>query len=91
MKKVCFLFIVGLVACFSIKAQVINPFGKALVPDMIADASIVDLYGTFYCYATTDGYDQGLKTSGPPVVWKSKDFLHWSFNGTYFPSAQDQL
>ncbi|MBP3714071.1 MAG: family 43 glycosylhydrolase [Phocaeicola sp.] len=91
MKKVYILFIVGLVICFSIKAQVVNPFGKALVPDMIADASIVEIDGTFYCYATTDGYDQGLKTSGPPVVWKSKDFLHWSFNGTYFPSAKDQL
>ena len=67
-----------------------NPFGNALVPDMIADASIQEINGTFYCYATTDGYDQGLKTSGPPVVWKSKDFVHWSFSGFYFPSAVGQ-
>ena len=55
---------------------------------MIADASIEKIGDTFYCYATTDGYGHGLDTSGPPVVWKSKDFLHWSFDGTYFPSAE---
>ena len=70
-----------------VKAQHNNPFGNALIPDMIADASIQEINGVFYCYATTDGYGQGLKTSGPPVVWKSKDFVHWSFDGTYFPSA----
>lgn len=64
-----------------------NPFGNALIPDMIADASIQEINGIFYCYATTDGYGRGLETSGPPVVWKSKDFVHWSFDGTYFPSA----
>lgn len=64
-----------------------NPFGNALIPDMIADASIQEIDGTFYCYATTDGYGRGLETSGPPVVWKSKDFVHWNFDGTYFPSA----
>ncbi|MCH5686319.1 hypothetical protein LWM68_19890 [Niabella sp. W65] len=64
-----------------------NPFGHALVPDMIADASIQVINGSFYCYATTDGYDNGLKTSGPPVVWKSEDFVNWSFSGCLFPSA----
>jgi len=83
---ICFL----LIALFSVNAQEQNPFGNALVPDMIADASIQEINGTFYCYATTDGYDQGLKTSGPPVVWKSKDFVHWSFSGFYFPSAVGQ-
>ena len=67
-----------------------NPFGHALVPDMIADASIQLIGDTFYCYATTDGYGRGLETSGPPVVWKSKDFVHWSFEGTYFPSASTE-
>ena len=67
-----------------------NPFGNALVPDMIADASIELIGDTFYCYATTDGYGRGLDTSGPPVVWKSKDFVHWNFNGTYFPSAENE-
>jgi len=69
------------------KAQPANPFGNPLIPDMIADASIQEINGTFYCYATTDGYDQHLRTSGPPVVWKSKDFVNWSFSGFYFPSA----
>ena len=64
-----------------------NPFGNPLIPDMIADASIQEINGTFYCYATTDGYDRGLETSGPPVIWKSKDFVNWSFSGNYFPSA----
>lgn len=68
-----------------------NPFGKALIPDMVADASIQMIDGVFYCYATTDGYDNGLKTSGPPVVWTSKDFVHWSFKGYLFPSALGQL
>jgi len=63
-------------------------FGNALVPDMIADASIELIGDTYYCYATTDGYGRGLDTSGPPVVWKSKDFVHWSFEGTYFPQAE---
>lgn len=82
----CFL----LLFVFAVKAQTNNPFGNPLIPDMVADASIEEINGTFYCYATTDGYDQGLKTSGPPVVWKSKDFVHWSFSGFYFPSAVGQ-
>jgi hypothetical protein len=57
---------------------------------MIADASIQKIGHWFYCYATTDGYGRGLETSGPPVVWKSKDFVQWSFDGIYFPSAADQ-
>ena len=60
---------------------------KCFGSDMIADASIQEIDGMFYCYATTDGYGRGLETSGPPVVWKSRDFVHWSFDGTYFPSA----
>ena len=71
-------------------AQVANPFGRALVPDMIADASIELVGDTFYCYATTDGYGRGLDTSGPPVVWKSRDFVHWSFEGVCFPSADGE-
>jgi beta-xylosidase len=61
-----------------------NPFGQALIPDLVADPSIVDLDGTFYCYATTDGAGAGLATSGTPVVWKSRDFLNWSFCGSSF-------
>lgn len=59
-------------------------FPQALIPDLIADPSVVEVDGTFYCYATTDGYGQGLSTSGPPVVWKSRDFVNWRFNGTLF-------
>lgn len=62
-----------------------NDFGNALIPDLLADPSIVDIDGTFYCYATTDGEGKHLSTSGLPVVWKSKDFLNWSFQGSIFP------
>ncbi|MDP4278291.1 MAG: family 43 glycosylhydrolase [Bacteroidota bacterium] len=87
-----FIFLTGaLLLCPSMLKAQVNPFGNPLIPDMIADASIQEIAGTFYCYATTDGYDQGLKTSGPPVVWKSKDFVHWYFSGFYFPSAVGQL
>jgi len=62
-----------------------NVFGHALVPDMNADASIQEIKGVFYCNSTTDGMGQGLRTAGAPVVWKSKDFVHWSFQGRLFP------
>lgn len=89
MKKTWLLFVWN--CCWLVAgAQVVNPFGRALVPDMIADASIQLVDYTFYCYATTDGYGRGLDTSGPPVVWKSKDFLHWSFEGVCFPSADGE-
>ena len=66
-----------------------DAFGHALIPDLMADPSIVDLDGTFYCYATTDGAGAGLATSGAPVVWKSRDFLNWSFHGSSFSSGFD--
>jgi beta-xylosidase len=65
--------------------------GNPIIPDMIADPSIVKFDGTYYCFATTDGYGKGLSTSGPPVVWKSKDFVNWSFSGIAFPSANGQV
>lgn len=74
----------------SMQAQTVNFFGNPVVPDMTADASIILVGDTFYYYATTDGYGRGLETSGPPVVWKSKDFVHWSFEGYCFPSAAEQ-
>lgn len=64
-------------------------FGHALIPDLIADPSIAEFDGTFYLYATTDGAGAGLATSGLPVVWKSKDFLNWSFSGSIFPTNFD--
>jgi Glycosyl hydrolases family 43/F5/8 type C domain len=66
-----------------------DSFGHALIPDLVADPSIVDFDGTFYCYATTDGAGKGLETSGTPVVWKSRDFLNWSFDGSSFPPGFD--
>ncbi len=87
--QICILIVLVLIPS-TLKSQPANPFGKALIPDMIADASIQEINGTFYCYATTDGYDNGLETSGPPVVWKSKDFVNWSFSGYLFPSAVGQ-
>lgn len=64
-------------------------FGHAMIPDLVADPSIVDMDGTFYLYATTDGWGQGLDTSGTPVVWTSKDFVNWSFEGSSFPADFD--
>lgn len=72
------------------KMPAINYFGDALVPDMIADASIQKIGDTYYCYATTDGYGRGLDTSGPAVVWKSRDFRHWSFDGGILPQYESE-
>lgn len=74
MKNIFFLTVVVEILTSLVGGQVkaqsefSNPFGNALIPDMIADASIQEIGGTFYCYATTDGYGRGLETSGPPVV-----------------------
>ena len=57
-------------------------FGHPLIPDMLADVSIVELDGTFYCFATTDAEDRRV---GRPTVWQSKDFANWSFKGSIFP------
>ena len=62
-----------------------NDFGHALIPDLVADPSVVEFDGLFYCYATTDGEGKHLATSGLPVVWTSPDFLNWSFEGSIFP------
>ena len=61
--------------------------GNPLVPDTVADPSIVCFDGTYYLYATTD-IDKGLSQAGPPVVWKSKDFLNWSFDGILIPGVK---
>lgn len=80
--------LLSLIACAAkASAQTFNP----VVPDMIADPSIVNLNGTYYCYATTDGYGGGLALSGPAVVWKSKNLTDWSFDGTCFPATNGQL
>lgn len=58
-----------------------------IIPDLLADPSIVNINGMYYCYGTTDGYGNGLARSGPPVAWKSADFVNWNFEGILLPSA----
>ena len=55
-KQIFFSFVLVMMLLGKVKAQHNNPFGNALIPDMIADASIQEINGVFYCYATTDGY-----------------------------------
>ncbi len=55
-----------------------------LIPDFLADVSIVELDGTFYAFATTDAEDRRI---GRPTVWQSKDFVNWSFKGSIFPEG----
>lgn len=66
-----------MVAITKVSAQHFNP----VVPDNIADPSMVVFNHTFYLYGTTD-VNHGLSMAGPPVVWKSTDFVNWSFAGT---------
>lgn len=67
-----------LLFCHSVAvAQNFNP----IIPDNVADPSISKFGDTYYLYGTTD-IDRGLEEMGPPVVWKSKDFVNWSFEGT---------
>ena len=54
-KQIFFSFVLVMMLLGKVKAQHNNPFGNALIPDMIADASIQEINGVFYCYATTDG------------------------------------
>jgi len=56
--------------------------GNPIVPGLFADPSVAKFGDTYYLYATTDGF--GWPT-GRWVVWKSKDFVHWSFKGESFP------
>jgi len=51
-----------------------------LVPDHVADPSVVSFDGQFYLYGTTD-INMGLQKGGAPVVWKSADFVNWHFEG----------
>ena len=69
----------------SIAATTQHPFGRPLIPDLVADASIVEIDGVFHCYGTTDGWGKHLSTSGTPVVWTSHDFVNWSFEGSLYP------
>jgi beta-xylosidase len=62
-----FKSLLGIGLCLSIAeatvAQTTRNYNP-IIPDLVADPSIVKFGDTFYCYATTDGYDKGLATSG---------------------------
>lgn len=77
------LFIIGLTTY----AQQVNY--NPIIPDNVADPTIVQFGDTFYLYATSDVGDlkSDLSFSGNPVVWKSKDFVNWSFEGICFPGV----
>lgn len=86
-----FLYAAGLLAsCGPALAETApHPFGRPLIPDLVADPSIIEVDGVFYCYATTDGWGKHLSTSGTPVVWKSRGFVNWSFEGSIYPDNFD--
>lgn len=65
------------------EAQNYNP----IIADNVADPSISKFGDTYYLYGTTD-IDKGLDQMGPPVVWESKDFVNWSFEGTILPEIE---
>lgn len=46
------------------EAQVVNPFGNALVPDMIADASIQEIDGMFIVMPRRTDMEEGWKRPG---------------------------
>ncbi|MCD7932797.1 MAG: family 43 glycosylhydrolase [Tannerellaceae bacterium] len=71
------LLVLTLLLSCSLQAQNFNP----VIPDNVADPSVSKFGDTYYLYGTTD-IDRGLDQMGPPVVWKSKDFVNWSFEGT---------
>lgn len=82
-----------LCGCVCAQKPVVMPgkpsgFGHALIPAMIADPSIKEIDGTFYCYATTDGYGSTPAGYGPGVVWTAADFVNWSFHGLLMPEDQ---
>lgn len=78
--KACFLLFIVL-QVFTLNAQPVNrERSNPLIPDHVADPSVVSFGGKFYLYGTTD-IDQGLNKMGPPVVWESDDFLNWHFEG----------
>ncbi len=80
--KIIALLFALLTPCL-IEAQNFNP----IIPDNVADPSVSKFGDTYYLYGTTD-IDKGLEQMGPPVVWKSKDFANWSFEGTLLPEIE---
>lgn len=52
--------------------------GNPILPGYFADPSVVQFDDWFYIYSTCDLAPQ-------PVVWRSKDFVNWSFTGVAMP------
>lgn len=72
---------------FRVEESVLKPLLKVreynpLIPDHLADGSVSKFGDTYYMYATTD-LDRGLEQCGAPVVWQSKDFVNWYFEGSH--------
>ena len=72
---------------FRVSEEVLQPLLSVhefnpLIPDNLADGSVSKFGDTYYMYATTD-IDEGLGQCGTPVVWRSKDFVNWSFEGSH--------
>ena len=65
-----------------VEVLVANRAYNPLIPDNLADPSVSKFGDTYYLYGTTD-LDYGLGRAGTPVVWKSKDFVNWSFEGSH--------
>lgn len=89
-RRICAAVCLTLLICLLTQqawGQSPSPQGNPLVPDTIADPSIVCFDGIYYLYATTD-IDKGLSEAGPPVVWTSKDFLNWSFDDILIPGVK---
>ncbi len=86
MKKVCLALLLCSVSLISF-ARNEKVTNQPLVPDNLADPTIVRFGDTYYLYATSDIGDSksDLSTSGNPVVWKSRDFVNWSFEGVILP------
>jgi len=80
-------FLLLLLISLASSAQQINY--NPIVPDNLADPTIMQFGDTFYLYATSDVGDlkTDLSFSGNPVVWKSKDLVNWSFEGICFPGV----
>jgi hypothetical protein len=61
--------------------------GNPFLPGYFADPSVFydEATSTFYVYATTDG--NWIDFSADPLVWHSKDFLHWRAERLSLPAT----
>ena len=78
--------VIVLTICYLISGAQSHDYNP-VIPDNLADPTVMQFGDTFYLYATSDVGDlkTDLSFSGNPVVWKSKDFVNWSFEGICFP------